>query len=154
VALQLINILRDAGLDLFLSWQMLFPGGGSDFRSPELRADSLRTGDDFTRSIEIGPRRLSADWSVDANTRVRSEIGRVRAATVFARIDWSTHACLLHEAGSNCNWTAGSKVSRRYVRGVIASLRHQPWASQPRIDAIFGGANLVTVVSDCRRLRI
>ena len=139
VALQLINILRDAGSDL--------RAGRCYFPEEELISARLTAA-----QILFEPQRFHSiyrNWAAKAehglqygmqySRAIRNR--RVRAATVLPALIGARTLALLHEAGATM-LDRRVKVSRRYVRGIIASLAIT-LASQSQIDAIFGRATLL-----------
>jgi farnesyl-diphosphate farnesyltransferase len=139
VALQLINILRDAGSDL-RAGRCYFPE--EELTSARMAAAQIlfepeRFQPIYRNWAEKAERGLECGMQYSRAIRNR----RVRAATVLPALIGARTLALLDEAGATM-LDRRVKVSRRYVRGIIASLAIT-LASQPRIDAIFGRANLL-----------
>ena len=139
VALQLINILRDAGSDL-RAGRCYFPE--EELISARLTAAQIlfepeRFHPIYRNWAEKAERGLECGMQYSRAIRNR----RVRAATVLPALIGARTLALLHEAGATM-LDRMVKVSRRYVRGIIASLA-MTLASQSRIDTIFGRANLL-----------
>ena len=139
VALQLINILRDAGSDL-RAGRCYFPE--EELISARLTAAQIlfepeRFHPIYRNWAEKAERGLECGMQYSRAIRNR----RVRAATVLPALIGARTLALLHEAGATM-LDRRVKVSRSYVRGIIASLA-MTLASQSRIDTIFGRANLL-----------
>jgi farnesyl-diphosphate farnesyltransferase len=139
VALQLINILCDAGSDL-RAGRCYFPE--EELTSARMTAAQIlfepeRFQPIYRNWAEKAERGLECGMQYSRAIRNR----RVRAATVLPALIGARTLALLHEAGATM-LDRRVKVSRRYVRGIIASLAIT-LASQSRIDAIFGRANLL-----------
>jgi farnesyl-diphosphate farnesyltransferase len=139
VALQLINILRDAGSDL-RAGRCYFPE--EELISARLTAAQIlfepeRFHPIYRNWAEKAERGLECGMQYSRAIRNR----RVRAATVLPALIGARTLALLHEAGATM-LDRRVKVSRRYVRGIIASLAIT-LASQSRIDTIFGRATLL-----------
>jgi len=138
-ALQLINILRDAGSDL--------RAGRCYFPEEELTSARMTATQILSEPERFQPIYLSwvekAERGLDCGMQYSRAIQnrRVRAATVLPALIGARTLALLREAGMTM-LNRRVKVSRREVRGIIASLAIT-LASQSRIDAIFGRAKLL-----------
>ena len=136
MALQLINVLRDAGSDLRT--------GRCYFPEEELRAAHLTGRQILSEAERFQPiyRRWTekAQDGLECGLRYSRAIRnrRVRAATVLPALIGARTLALLREAGISM-LDRRVKVSRREVRGIIVSLAIT-LASRSRIDAIFGRA--------------
>jgi len=139
MALQLINVLRDAGSDL--------RAGRCYFPEEELRAAHLTGRQILSEAERFQPiyRRWTekAQDGLECGLRYSRAIRnrRVRAATVLPALIGARTLALLREAGISM-LDRRVKVSRREVRGIIASLAIT-LASRSQIDAIFGRAKLL-----------
>ena len=139
MALQLINVLRDAGSDLRT--------GRCYFPEEELRAAHLTGRQILSEAERFQPiyRRWTekAQDGLECGLRYSRAIRnrRVRAATVLPALIGARTLALLREAGISM-LDRRVKVSRREVRGIIASLAIT-LASRSQIDAIFGRAKLL-----------
>jgi farnesyl-diphosphate farnesyltransferase len=139
VALQLINILRDAGSDL--------RAGRCYFPEEELTAAGMTAAQILFEPERFQP--IHRNWAKKAERGLECGMQysrairnrRIRAATVLPALIGARTLTLLHEAGA-AMLDRRVKVSRRYVRGIIASLAIT-LASHSRIDAIFGRAKLL-----------
>ena len=139
MGLQLINILRDAGSDL--------RAGRCYFPEEELISARLTAAQILFEPQRFHP--IYRNWAAKADHGLQYGMQysrairnrRVRAATVLPALIGARTLALLHEAGATM-LDRRVKVSRRYVRGIIASLAIT-LASQSRIDAIFGRATLL-----------
>jgi farnesyl-diphosphate farnesyltransferase len=139
MALQLINVLRDAGSDLRT--------GRCYFPEEELRAADLTGLQILSEPERFQPiyRRWTekAQDGLECGLRYSRAIQnrRVRAATVLPALIGARTLALLREAGISM-LDRRVKVSRREVRGIIASLAIT-LASRSQIDAIFDRAKLL-----------
>ena len=139
MALQLINVLRDAGSDLRT--------GRCYFPEEELRAAHLTGRQILSEAERFQPiyRRWTekAQDGLECGLRYSRAIRnrRVRAATVLPALIGAGTLALLSDAGMSM-LDRRVKVSRREVRGIIASLAIT-LASRSQIDAIFGRAKLL-----------
>ena len=139
MALQLINVLRDAGSDLRT--------GRCYFPEEELRAAHLTGRQILSEAERFQPiyRRWTekAQDGLECGLRYSRAIRnrRVRAATVLPALIGARTLALLREAGISM-LDRRVKVSRREVRGTIALLAIT-LASRSQIDAIFGRAKLL-----------
>ncbi len=139
MALQLINILRDAGSDL--------RAGRCYFPEEELTSARMTAAQILLEPERFQP--IFRNWAEKAegglacgmhySRAIRNR--RVRAATVLPALIGARTLALLHDAGATM-LDRRVKVSRRYVRGIIVWLA-VTLASQSRIDAIFGRATLL-----------
>ena len=139
VALQLINILRDAGSDL-RAGRCYFPE--EELTSARMTAAQIlfepeRFQPIYRNWAEKAERGLECGMQYSRAIRNR----RVRAATVLPALIGARTLALLREAGISM-LDRRVKVSRREVRGIIASLAIT-LASRSQIDAIFGRAKLL-----------
>ena len=136
VALQLINILRDAGSDL--------RAGRCYFPEEELISARMTVAQILLEPERFQPIYLSwvekAERGLECGMQYSRAIQnrRVRAATVLPALIGARTLALLREAGISM-LDRRVKVSRREVRGIIASLAIT-LASRSQIDAIFGRA--------------
>src|SRR5213076_326590 len=139
MALQLTNVLRDAGSDL--------RAGRCYFPEYELNAAHVTPSQILSKPKPFQP--VYRTWLEKAKRGLQSgmeysraiENRRVRAATVLPALIGARTLALLQVAGTAA-LERRVKVSRREVRGIIASLAIT-LASQSRIDAIFGRAKLL-----------
>ena len=135
-ALQLINILRDAGSDL--------RAGRCYFPEEELTSARMTVAQILLEPERFQPIYLSwvekAERGLECGMQYSRAIQnrRVRAATVLPALIGARTLALLREAGISM-LDRRVKVSRREVRGIIASLAIT-LASRSQIDAIFGRA--------------
>ncbi|PYI56694.1 MAG: hypothetical protein DMC62_02370 [Verrucomicrobia bacterium] len=139
MALQLINILRDAGSDL--------RAGRCYFPEEELTSARMTAAQILLEPERFQP--IFRNWAEKAegglacgmhySRAIRNR--RVRAATVLPALIGARTLALLHDAGATM-LDRRVKVSRRSVRGIIVWLA-VTLASQSRIDAIFGRATLL-----------
>ena len=138
MALQLINVLRDAGSDL--------RAGRCYFPEEELSAADLPPA-----QILYDPERFQAiyrNWISKARDGLERGMQysrairnrRVRAATVLPALIGVRTLALLRKAGASA-LSVTIKVSRREVRGMIFSLGIT-FASSARTDAMFNRSNL------------
>jgi farnesyl-diphosphate farnesyltransferase len=133
MALQLINVLRDAGADL--------RGGRCYFPEDELSMAHLTPAQILSEPERFQP--IYRGWSEKAergldcgmqySRAIRNR--RVRAATVLPALIGARTLALLRDAGVTALHRR-VKVPRREVRAVIVSLAAS-FASRKRIDAIF-----------------
>jgi farnesyl-diphosphate farnesyltransferase len=139
MALQLVNILRDAGPDL--------RAGRCYFSEAELTSARMTAAQILLEPKRFQPIYLSwvekAERGLECGMQYSRAIRnrRVRAATVLPALIGARTLALLREAGISV-LDRRVKVSRREVRGIIASLAIT-LASRSQIDAIFGRANLL-----------
>jgi farnesyl-diphosphate farnesyltransferase len=135
-ALQLINILRDAGSDL--------RAGRCYFPEEELTSAHMTVAQILLEPERFQPIYLScvekAEHGLECGMQYSRAIQnrRVRAATVLPALIGARSLALLREAGISA-LDRRVKVSRREVRGTIALLAIT-LASRSQIDAIFGRA--------------
>jgi farnesyl-diphosphate farnesyltransferase len=138
MALQLINVLRDAGSDL--------RAGRCYFPEDELRGVGLSAAQILSQSDRFQP--IYQRWMEKAQDGLEcgmryscaSRNRRVRAATVLPALIGARTLALLRKArGSALHHTI--KIPRREVRGMILSLA-VTLASRSKIDAIFEQAKL------------
>jgi farnesyl-diphosphate farnesyltransferase len=138
-ALQLINILRDAGSDL--------RAGRCYFPEEELTSARMTVAQILLEPERFQPIYLSwvekAERGLECGMQYSRAIQnrRVRAATVLPALIGARTLALLREAGMSM-LDRRVKVSRREVRGIIASLAIT-LASRSQIDAIFDRAKLL-----------
>jgi len=133
MALQLINVLRDAGSDL--------RSGRCYFPEDELRGVGLSAAQILSRSDRFQP--IYQRWmekaqddlecGMEYSRAIRNR--RVRAATVLPALIGARTLARLHEAGASALHQT-IKVPRREVRGMILSLAIH-LASLKQIDTIF-----------------
>ena len=138
-ALQLINILRDAGSDL-RAGRCYFPEEeltSARMTATQILSEPERFQPIYRSWVEKAKRGL--DCGMQYSRAIQNR--RVRAATVLPALIGARTLALLREAGMTM-LNRRVKVSRREVRGIIASLAIT-LASQSRIDAIFGRAKLL-----------
>ena len=139
MALQLINVLRDAGSDL--------RAGRCYFPEEELRAAHLTGPQILSEPERFQP--IYRRWTEKAQDGLECGMQysraiqnrRVRAATVLPALIGAGTLALLRDAGMSM-LDRRVKVSRGEVRGIIASLAIT-LASRSQIDAIFGRAKLL-----------
>ena len=138
MALQLINVLRDAGSDL--------RAGRCYFPEYELNAAHLTPSQTLSEPERFQP--IYRAWLEKAKTGLQCGIEyshaiknrRVRAATVLPALIGARTLALLNAAGpAALQWTV--KVPRREVRAMMLSLAFA-FASCKEIDAIFKRAEL------------
>ena len=138
-ALQLINILRDAGSDL--------RAGRCYFPEEELTSARMTAAQILLEPERFRPIYLSwvekAERGLESGMQYSRAIQnrRVRAATVLPALIGARTLALLREASISM-LDRRVKVSRREVRGIIASLAIT-LASRSQIDAIFGRAKVL-----------
>ncbi len=133
MALQLINVLRDAGSDLRT--------GRCYFPADELRGVGLSAAEILPRSDRFQP--IYQRWMEKAQDGLQCGMQysrairnrRVRAATVLPALIGARTLALLHKAGASALHHA-IKVPRREVRGMILSLAMH-LASKKQMDTIF-----------------
>ena len=138
MALQLINVLRDAGSDL--------RAGRCYFPEYELNAARLATSQILSESERFQP--IYRTWLDKAKVGLECgmqysraiENRRVRAATVLPALIGARTLSLLDQAGAGALQQT-LKVSRREVRAMILSLA-VTLASRKSIDAMFTRAKL------------
>jgi len=138
MALQLINVLRDAGSDL--------RAGRCYFPEHELNAAQLAPSQIFAEPEAFQP--IYRTWLDKARARLASGMEysraiknrRVRAATVLPALIGARTLSLL-EASGTAALQRTVKVPRREVRTMILSLGLM-LASRKRMDAIFDGSKL------------
>ena len=139
MALQLINVLRDAGSDL-RAGRCYFPE--YELSAAHLTASQILSEPERFHSIyRTWLDKASAGLECGMQYSRAIENCRVRAATVLPALIGARTLALLHEAGATM-LDRRVKVSRREVRGIIASLA-VTLASRSQIDAIFGRAKLL-----------
>jgi len=139
MALQLINVLRDAGSDLRMG-RCYFPDQelrAAHLTGPQILSEPERFQPIYRRWTEKAQDGLECGLRYSRAIRNR----RVRAATVLPALIGARTLALLREAGIRM-LDRRVKVSRREVRGIIASLAIT-LASRSQIDAIFGRAKLL-----------
>ena len=139
MALQLINVLRDAGSDL-RAGRCYFPEEelrAAHLTGPQILSEPERFQPIYRRWTEKAQDGLECGLRYSRAIRNR----RVRAATVLPALIGARTLALLREAGISM-LDRRVKVSRREVRGIIASLA-VTLASRSQIDAIFGRAKLL-----------
>jgi len=133
MALQLINVLRDAGSDL-RTGRCYFPE--DELRGVGLSAAQILSQPDrfqliYQRWMEKAQDGLECGMQYSRAIRNR----RVRAATALPALIGARTLALLHKAGASAlRYTI--KVPRREVRGMIVSLAIH-LASHKQIDTIF-----------------
>ena len=138
MALQLINVLRDAGSDL--------RAGRCYFPACELNAAHLTPAQILSEPERFQPvyrtwlkkAKTGLDCGVEYSHAIKTR--RVRAATVLPALIGARTLALLDQAGSAA-FQRIVKVPRREVREMIFSLVFT-YASRNRIDAIFQRAKL------------
>jgi len=138
MALQLINVLRDAGTDL--------RAGRCYFPEDELRAVGLSAAQILSQSDRFQP--IYQRWMEKAQDGLECAMQysrairnrRVRAATVLPALIGARTLTLLHKAGASA-LRHTIKVPRREVRGMIVTLA-VTLSSQAKIDAIFNRVKL------------
>ena len=138
MALQLINVLRDAGTDL--------RAGRCYFPEDELRAVGLSAAQILSQSDRFQP--IYQKWMEKAQDGLECAMRysrairnrRVRAATVLPALIGARTLTLLHKAGASA-LRHTIKVPRREVRGMIVTLA-VTLSSQAKIDAIFNRVKL------------
>ena len=138
MALQLINILRDAGSDL-RAGRCYFPEDelhATDLSPAQILSDPDRFQPIYQRWIEKAQNGLESGMQYSRAIRDR----RVRAATVLPALIGTRTLVLLRRAGAS-SLKKSIKVSRREVRSMILSLAIH-LASHKQIDAIFEQAKL------------
>jgi farnesyl-diphosphate farnesyltransferase len=139
MALQLINVLRDAGSDL-RAGRCYFPEEelrAAHLDGPQILSEPERFQPIYRRWTEKAQDGLECGLRYSRAIRNR----RVRAATVLPALIGAGTLGLLRDAGMSI-LDRRVKVSRREVRGIIASLAIT-LASRSQIDAIFGRAKLL-----------
>ena len=139
MALQLINVLRDAGSDL-RAGRCYFPEEelrAAHLTGPQILSEPERFQPIYRRWTEKAQDGLECGLRYSRAIRNR----RVRAATVLPALIGARTLALLREAGISM-LDRRVKVSRREVRGIIASLAIT-LASRSQIDAIFDRAKLL-----------
>jgi farnesyl-diphosphate farnesyltransferase len=138
-ALQLINILRDAGSDL-RAGRCYFPEEeliSARLTAAQVLSEPERFQQIYLSWVEKAERGLECGMQYSGAIQNR----RVRAATVLPALIGARSLALLREAGTSM-LDRRVKVSRHEVRGIITSLAIT-LASRSRIDAIFGRARLL-----------
>jgi farnesyl-diphosphate farnesyltransferase len=138
MALQLINVLRDAGSDL--------RAGRSYFPEDELRGVGLTAAQILSQSDRFQP--IYQRWMEKAQDGLESGMQysrairnrRVRAATVLPALIGARTLALVHKAGASALHHT-IKVPRREVRGMVLSLAIH-LASAKQIDTIFDQSKL------------
>ena len=136
MALQLVNVLRDAGSDL--------RAGRCYFPEYELREAHLTASQILSEPKRFQPiyqtwlekAKTGLEWGVQYSRAIRDR--RVRAATVLPALIGARTLALLDEAGPMALQRT-VKVPRREVRAMILSLAFT-LASRRAIDAIFASA--------------
>ena len=139
MALQLINVLRDAGSDL-RTGRCYFPEEelrAAHLTGPQILSEPERFQPIYRRWTEKAQDGLECGLRYSRAIRNR----RVRAATVLPALIGAGTLGLLRDAGMSI-LDRRVKVSRREVRGIIALLA-VTLASRSQIDAIFGRAKLL-----------
>lgn len=139
MALQLINVLRDARSDL-RAGRCYFPEyelNVAHLTSKQILSEPERFQPIYRRWTEKAQDGLECGLRYSRAIRNR----RVRAATVLPALIGARTLALLREAGISM-LDRRVKVSRREVRGIIASLAIT-LASRSQIDAIFDRAKLL-----------
>jgi farnesyl-diphosphate farnesyltransferase len=139
MALQLINVLRDAGSDL-RAGRCYFPEEelrAAHLTGPQILSEPERFQPIYRRWTEKAQDGLECGLRYSRAIRNR----RVRAATVLPALIGAGTLALLGDAGMSM-LDRRVKVSRGEVRGIIASLAIT-LASRSQIDAIFGRAKLL-----------
>ena len=138
MALQLINVLRDAGADL-RAGRCYFPEdelGAIDLGAAQILSQPDRFQPIYQRWMEKSQDGLES--GVQYSRAIRNR--RVRAATVLPALIGSRTLALLRQAGASALHNT-IKVPRREVRAMIISLA-VTLASGAKIDAIFKRAKL------------
>ncbi len=138
MALQLINVLRDAGTDL-RAGRCYFPEdelGAVDLTATQILSDSDRFQPIYQRWMEKAQDGLACGMQYSRAIWNR----RVRAATVLPALIGARTLALLRKAGTSALHQT-IKVPRRKVRTIILSLAIH-LASKSKIDAIFKRAKL------------
>ena len=133
MALQLINVLRDAGADL-RAGRCYFPKDElsmAHLTPAQILSEPQRFQPIYRGWAEKAERGLECGMQYSCAIRNR----RVRAATVLPALIGARTLTLLRDAGATALHRR-VKVPRREVRAVIASLAAS-FASRKRIDAIF-----------------
>jgi farnesyl-diphosphate farnesyltransferase len=138
MALQLINVLRDAGSDL--------RAGRCYFPEDELRGVGLNAAQILSQSDRFQP--IYQRWMEKAKDGLECGMQysrvirnrRVRAATVLPALIGARTVDLLHKAGASALHHT-IKIPRCEVHGMILSLAIT-LVSRAKIDAIFNGAKL------------
>jgi farnesyl-diphosphate farnesyltransferase len=133
MALQLINILRDAGSDL-RAGRCYFPEDelhAVDLSPAQILSDPDRFQPIYQRWIEKAQNGLESGMQYSRAIRNR----RARAATVLPALIGARTLTLLREAGSSALHKS-VKIPRSEVRGMILSLAIH-LASQAKIDGLF-----------------
>jgi farnesyl-diphosphate farnesyltransferase len=138
MALQLINVLRDAGDDV--------RAGRCYFPEDELRGVGLSAGQILSQSDRFQPiyqrwmekAQDSLECGMQYSRAIRNR--RVRAATILPALIGARTLALLRKAGANA-LRHTIKVPRREVRRMILSLAIH-LASHKQIDAIFNQSKL------------
>ncbi len=133
MGLQLINVLRDAGIDL--------RSGRCYFPEDELRGVGLSAAQILSRSDRFQP--IYQRWMEKAQDGLQCGMQysrairnrRVRAATILPALIGVRTLALLHKAGASALHHT-IKVPRREVRGMILSLAIH-LASKKQMDTIF-----------------
>jgi farnesyl-diphosphate farnesyltransferase len=138
MALQLINVLRDAGPDL-RAGRCYFPNdelGAIGLSAAQILSESDRLQPIYQRWMDKAQDGLACGMQYSRAIRNR----RVRAATVLPALIGARTLALLHKAGASAPHHT-IKVPRREVRAIILSLA-VTLASRAKIDAIFNRAKL------------
>jgi farnesyl-diphosphate farnesyltransferase len=138
MALQLINVLRDAGSDL-RAGRCYFPEhelNAAHLAPSQILADSKRFQPIYRRWLDKAKAGLGSGMEYSRAIENR----RVRAATVLPALIGARTLTLLHVAGPAALQRT-VKVSRTEVRAMILSLG-LTLASRRRMDAIFGRSKL------------
>jgi farnesyl-diphosphate farnesyltransferase len=133
MALQLINVLRDAGSDL-RAGRSYFPKDelcGVGLSAAQILSESDRFQPIYQRWMEKAQDGLESGMQYSRAIRNR----RVRAATVLPALIGARTLALVHKAGASALHHT-IKVPRREVRGMILSLAIH-LASPKQIDTIF-----------------
>jgi farnesyl-diphosphate farnesyltransferase len=137
MALQLINVLRDAGSDL-RSGRCYFPEEelrAAHLAETQILSEPERFESIYRRWLEKAKSGLECGMQYSRAIRNR----RVRAATVLPALIGARTLTLLRNAGASA-LSRTIKVSRREVRGMILSLAIS-YASPARINAMFNRSN-------------
>jgi farnesyl-diphosphate farnesyltransferase len=138
MALQLINVLRDAGADL-RAGRCYFPEdelGALDLTPAQILSESDRFQPIYQGWIEKAQDGL--ECGMQYSRAIRSQ--RVRAATVLPALIGARTLALLRQAGASALHST-VKIPRGEVRAMIVSLA-VTLASRAKIDAIFNRAVL------------
>ena len=138
MALQLVNVLRDAGSDL-RAGRCYFPE--YELREAHLTASQILSEPKRFQPIYqtwLAKAKTGLEWGVQYSRAIRDR--RVRAATVLPALIGARTLALLDEAGPMALQRT-VKVPRREVRAMILSLAFT-LASPRVIDAIFNRAKL------------